>query len=64
MTHKHNLDRFTPWKIESYELHDTYVHGEPPPDADEMPIAVGQYHADLTRSSSRERSTWAATPDS
>ena len=22
MTHKHNLDEFTPWKIESYELHD------------------------------------------
>ena len=43
MTHKHNLDRFTPWKIESYELHDSYVHGEPPPDAHEMPIAVGQY---------------------
>ena len=43
MTHKHNLDEFTPWKIESYELHDTYTHGEPPPDADEMPIAVGQF---------------------
>ena len=43
MTHKHNLDKFTPWKIESYELHDTYTHGEPPPDADEMPIAVGQF---------------------
>ena len=41
MTHKHNLDEFTPWKIESYELHDTYTHGEPPTDGDQPPVAVG-----------------------
>ena len=43
MTHKHNLDEFTPWKIESYEFHDPYSHGDPQTDAEQTPIAVGQF---------------------
>ena len=40
MTHKHKLDEFTPWKVESYDLHDEYDHGNPPTAAEEPAIAV------------------------
>ena len=43
MTHKHNLDDFTPWKIESYELHEAYSHGDPPTQGEQPPIAVAQF---------------------
>ena len=39
---QHNLDEFTPWKVESYELHEAYTHGEAPTDAEQPPISVGQ----------------------
>ena len=43
MTHKHNLDEFTPWKVDSYELHEGYTHGDPPTEGEQPPIAVGQF---------------------
>ena len=43
MTHQHNLNEFTPWKVESYELHETYQHGEPQENGDQRAVAVKQY---------------------
>ena len=47
MTHKHNLDEFTPWKIESYELHDTYTHGEPPTHGEQPPLSMATENCTL-----------------
>ena len=40
MTHKHKLDEFTPWRVESYDLHDDYDHGNPPAGAEQPAISV------------------------
>ncbi len=43
MTHQHKLDEFTPWRVESYELHEAYSHGDPPTEGVRPPIAVAQF---------------------
>ena len=40
MTHKYKLDEFTPWRVESYDLHEEYDHGNPPASAEEPAISV------------------------
>ena len=40
MTHKHKLEEFTPWRVESYDLHEEYDHGNPPASAEEPAISV------------------------
>ena len=42
MTHKHKLDEFTPWRVESYDLHEEYDHGNPPASAEQPAISVTQ----------------------
>ena len=42
MTHQHNRNDFTPWKVESYELHETHSHGEPLTEPEPQPVAVAQ----------------------